>query len=267
MKLRKTISELAEKLLFPPDLYCISCGAVIDGSRTYRLCDECMAEFQWITGPSCKVCGKALGHNEERRALAKAFEGAGDALCADCIRSSHNFDRGISCVSYGPREKAPLMRLKYGEGGYLGKILGDIMYDKLMQDIEEGGGEIPFDFIVPVPLHPKRLARRGYNQASLMAGRISERLGVPLICDAVARTKATEKMSRLGAGSRSCNLAGAFRVTASGAPLAGSSVLLVDDIYTTGNTADAVSSVLKAAGARRVCILTFASGSNYIPYV
>ena len=275
MKAIKTAREILKKYVFPEGLYCISCGAIIDGSRTYHLCDECMAGFSWITGEACSLCGKSMGHADARRNISLAAANLGnpgrgpeaEILCHDCMVHPHSFDRGFSCVSYGEKEKQPLMKLKYGGAGYLGETLGKIMYDRLIQALGEEGGEIPFDTVIPVPVHPKRLALRGYNQAALMGKSLAELLQLPFEAEALRRVKATEKMSGLGAEKRVENLEGAFEITKKGRALAGQKILLVDDIYTTGNTADAAAAVLKSAGIDRVYLATFASGSNFVPDV
>lgn len=255
--------KILEKYIFPQDIYCIACGAIIDESRTYRLCDSCMKKFRWIRGAACKKCGKALGKEKERMAL---FGGNAAGICHDCRSRRHFFDGGYSCVSYGELEKKPLMKLKYAGDGYIADTLGEIMYDRLLLALaEDEGGCIPFDLIVPVPLHKKRQALRGYNQAALIGRVLAAKLGLPFYANLLRRVKATEKMSRLGASERTENLEGAFAISGRSADIAGKTILLVDDIYTTGNTADAASAVLKSAGAKAVYIITFASGSNFVP--
>lgn len=286
------VSQLAEKYIFPPSIYCISCGAIIDDTRCYSLCDSCMHEFKWITGATCKVCGKSLGHEitaaYQRQAAAQSNPAPEEQppapapvsahapapapsiplpdTCYDCLSVAHVFDCGFSCFGYGSREKAPILKLKYAEAGYVAKFLGKIMFDRLCQILEEEyGGEIPFDVIVPVPIHKSRLAKRGYNQAELIGEELSRLLGIPQNPGLIERTKATVKMNGLDTVGRSSNIEDAFQPTSQGqALLPGQSVLIVDDIYTTGSTADAVATALKKAGAEKVYLITLASGSNYL---
>lgn len=249
----------------------MSCGAIIDSSRTYSLCDECMDAFKWNIGDTCEVCGKSLGKKSEHRKRK---------ICYDCQGTHHYFDKGFSCFGYGSREKAPIIALKYGEAGYLGKILGDIAYDRIMLEIEKLGGEIFFDYIVPVPIHKERLATRGYNQAELVGRRLSKRLGIPQLNNCLGRAKNTRKMNGLDSIDRVSNVEGAFFVTKEGKRILGEQgknldfpsnakadegvrILLLDDIYTTGATADEAAKTLKEAGASKVFLLSLASGSNY----
>ena len=115
------------------------------------------------------------------------------------------------------------------------------------------------DGLVPVPLHPSKKRRRGYNQAELLAKRIGERLDIPVRPGAVRRVRRTVPMKSLSAASRAVNLTGAI---APGETAGLRRAVIIDDIYTTGATAEAVASVLKNAGVGKVFVVTMAAGSD-----
>ena len=115
----KRILEIVSEAIFPSNIYCICCGSLIDSSRSYSLCDNCIGKFHWITGATCDKCGKAL---------PEEFHGN---TCYDCMQREHHFDRGYSCLTYGFYERQVMMDFKYNNKGYLGEKLGDILYDRI----------------------------------------------------------------------------------------------------------------------------------------
>jgi ComF family protein len=144
-----------------------------------------------------------------------------------------------------------IRRLKYGDRPDLAGPLGHLA----RQAARAGGVEA--DLVVPVPLHPARLAARGYNQAALLGGAVAAELSLPLAARALARTRATPPQARLARAARLGNVAGAFRVRRPGA-VRGRRVLLVDDVSTTGATLAACAEALRAAGAAEVTALVLA---------
>jgi len=120
--------------------------------------------------------------------------------------------------------------------------------------------------VVPVPIHKNREAKRGYNQVELMARQYARHAKLPLVSQVLVRTKDTLPMRNLGVSQRIDNVRDAFSIRKGGEDiLAGKTILLIDDIYTTGSTADSCTQTLLAGGAKEVWLLTFASGSNVIP--
>ncbi len=257
----ETIKDGIAEAIFPSNIYCICCGSLIDKSRPYALCDLCVKKFHWITGRTCEKCGKALPDTYRGR------------MCYDCMRIDHAFERGFSCLMYGLHEREVLLDLKYNGKGYLAAKFGDILYDRISCE------DIRPDVIIPVPISAGRLKKRGYNQSALMARQLSKRWGVPIDEGILVRRKETMLLRSLNPADRRLALDGAFEVPhrvnvnrkngCSGAGpdpgLAGKHILLIDDIYTTGATVDACSSVLLEAGAAKVYVLTLASGGNRRP--
>lgn len=242
------IIEKGLECLYPSNIYCVSCGSIIDKTRPYALCDECMEKFHWLGKKTCRKCGKIL--NDDYR----------HDLCYDCMEYSHEFTKGYTCVQYGLYERGLLMDYKYRGKSYIGRKLGDILYDRISLE------EQSFDLIVPVPMHEKKQQQRGYNQAQLMAQRLAQRMELPCASGLLTRVRETLPMKGLGAFDRQENLRGVFAVSQKNHyEIKGRQILLIDDIYTTGSTMDACSVTLKAAGAEEVFALSFACGANIPP--
>ena len=242
----KKVWGIIDEAIFPSNIYCICCGSLIDSSRTYSLCDKCIRRFHWITGRTCDKCGKAL---------PDTYHGN---LCYDCMQRKHYFDRGYSCLTYGYYERQVLMDYKYNNKGYLGKKLGDILYDRISLE------NLSIDVIIPVPVSKARLRKRGYNQSEVMARRLASRMGVKVDGRSLVRKMNTGLLRSLNPAERELALQGAFEVVNESA-VEGKRILLIDDIYTTGATADACSKVLREAGALEILVLSLASGGNRKP--
>lgn len=233
-------------LVFPDSIYCIGCGAIIDRTRPYSLCDKCLSEYHFAVGKTCGKCGKILPENSH------------EELCPDCRTKERGFDRGYTCMMYGTYEREAIRAFKYKDRAYCGRHFGDLLYDRLEPELES----INADVVCAVPLHPKKLAERGYNQAELVAERLAKRIGIPLV-KPLERLKYTVPMARLGQLERKLNLESVFTVPAYKAELVtGKRVLLVDDIMTTGTTLDACGNALRAAGASYIAAATLAAGGK-----
>lgn len=233
-----------EDMLYPKSIYCIMCGSVIDGTRKYSLCDNCIEKFMWIKDRTCAKCGKILEGYWQ------------NDLCGDCMEREHYFDKGFTCSKYGLYERNLILEFKKRDKSYIGRILGEILYDRIVIE------NIDFDVIISVPIHRARLRERGYNQAELMAKFLAERLGVKYVKDVLKRTRKTIPMKKLGVWDRMKNLEGAFAVNEGKVKaIESKNVLLVDDIYTTGATLDVCSKILKEKGAAKIYVITFAAGS------
>lgn len=240
--------EAFDEALFPSNIYCICCGSLIDGTRNYSLCDDCMKKLHWINGRSCDKCGKSL---------PDTYRGS---LCYDCMTYSHSFIRGYSCLTYGFYERQLLMAYKYGGRGYFSRKFGDMLYDRICCE------ELEVDVIIPIPIHRKRERTRGYNQSALMAERLSDLWGVPADTKSFVRVKNTPFLRSLSPAERQARMEGAFELAGRGAErVKGKRVLMVDDIYTTGATADAFAETLTEAGAEGAWLITLASGGNRRP--
>ena len=236
------------ELLFPSGIYCVSCKSIIDNSRVYALCDKCMELFRWANGRTCEKCGKIIQEQYPHD------------ICADCRENGHYFEKGYTCVQYGVNERELLLSLKYGGNAYIGEKIALIMADRLETE------DLEIDFIIPVPMHKSKQKKRGYNQADIIARHLSKKLSLPYLGKLLLRTGNTAAMSGLSAHERRENIENAFSVADKKAgKIEGKSILLVDDIYTTGSTASACARALIEKGARKVRVITFAAGANMLP--
>lgn len=209
--------------LLPPDIACVCCGSERAVLPDYSVCADCAARLQRLQNVALSRCGDPdAGFAQAWAALA--FAGAGREL---------------------------IHRFKYDGQTYLARNLAYFLRDALADSGWRG------DALVPVPLHPKRCRERGYNQAALLARELSRLTGVPC-WQALARTRNTPRQVGLSAAQRAQNVRDAFAL-APGRDVRGVSLLLVDDVLTTGATARACARVCMEKGARAVCVLTVAA--------
>ncbi|MBQ6456409.1 MAG: ComF family protein [Mogibacterium sp.] len=240
-------------LIYPPALYCICCGKIIDASRPYRLCNDCMDSMKWIGERICLKCGKQLTEHNP-----------GD-ICFSCREHPHQFDRGYTCTEYGTHERAIVFALKYDGRADIAETIGEIMADRMLAEFTNDELTGMYDVVLPVPVHQHKKRTRGYNQAALIAVGFSGRTGVISDAGILVRVKETHVMRSLSPDQRRENIRGAFAVRKHRAEeLRGRNIMLIDDIYTTGATIDEIASLLKKAGASRVDFLSFASGADMV---
>ncbi|HZK02256.1 MAG TPA: ComF family protein [Anaerovoracaceae bacterium] len=234
-------------LIYPPNIYCIYCGKPIDKRFPYSLCPTCANTIRWANKTNCIKCGTPMW--EMKHTIS--------SLCSNCRIRRKSFDGGFTCTGYGFLEKELIHFFKYGDRSYLAWSLGDLMYERIENEINRP------DMIVPVPMYKRKERRRGYNQAGLLAKAISKRMHIPYYSHLLIRTKDTTPMNKLNAKEREENVQSVFKAADwVQNTIYGTTILLIDDVLTTGNTADACSKVLKSKGAHKVYVLTFAAGMD-----
>ncbi|MBM3504094.1 MAG: ComF family protein [Alphaproteobacteria bacterium] len=222
--------------VFPP--LCLACGEPTP--ETGQLCPTCFATVEFITPPQCQVCGAPF-----------ADEAGATLLCGACLLRRPLYARSRSCARYGDTVRGLVLAFKHGDRTELAPALAAMMMRAGAPLIAEA------DVIVPVPLHRWRLFRRRFNQAALLARAIARSGHKPLATQALARIRATSSQGRQRRRARFANVRGSFAVRRP-QQVAGRAVLLIDDVLTTGATVAACTRVLRAAGAIRVDVLTFA---------
>ena len=172
----------------------------------------------------------------------------------------HAFLKGCSAMTYGLMERQMILDYKYNGKGYMGISFGDMLTDKLMSEM------FPVECVVPVPVHKKRKRLRGYNQTAIMAERLCNNTGLNYREHGLVRVKETVLLRSMTPVERECTMKDAFSVTSYEKQyIEDMSILLVDDIITTGATADACARALLEGGAREVYLITLAAGGNKKP--
>jgi len=235
----KPFLHAALDFLFPP--LCHVCRSFIPDAGPLHICPDCRERMPAIVSPLCVECGIP-------------FTGAGeDHACGSCITSRHHVDAARAALVYEGVGRDLIHSFKYRNKTHLRRPLA-------LLTIEVLSGFVSFrapNLIVPVPLHPRRLRIRGFNQAILLAELFSSRWQIPLDRHNLRRCRWTEPQVNLSASDRRANVKGAFSIQNSGL-IHGRRVLLVDDVLTTGSTVEECARVLKNSGASEVAVITVA---------
>lgn len=170
--------------------------------------------------------------------------------CKFCENKNFYFDRAISCIEYCDKSKVLVLSLKYYGNTYMSRYIAQVMKDKLEFE------QLSADYIIPVPLHKKRMRTRGFNQAEKIARYLSKYTEIPII-DCVERNRNTKRLYALNKFQREKELKNAFEVKAGSEEIKGKRVILIDDIFTTGTTVNEISKKLKIYGVDEIIVLTF----------
>ena len=225
-------------VLFPRR--CPVCDRVLR-FRKESICPGCLEKVKFIHSPTCMKCGKGLAEEEE--------------YCQDCRRKKHLYEQGAAVFEYGSMASS-IYRFKYGGRQEYAMFFGNCMASAL-------GGRMKrwrIQALVPVPIHPSRKRKRGYNQAQLLAEVISRQTGIPVRNDIIARRKKTVPQKELDEKQRQNNLKKAFKILRNDVKL--DTIVIIDDIYTTGSTIDAMTTALHAAGVSKVYFAAMAIGNG-----
>lgn len=217
---------------------CMFCDEIIPFGYNEIICGNCDEFINYVEEPFCPKCGKTTHEENE--------------LCIDCQKTKHTYDKGISVFIYDGNIRNSILRFKYNNHKEYAKVYGKIMYDYFLM-------RNPFhaDVILPVPMYYKKQKKRGYNQAELLAEEFSKRIGIEIYKDVLIRTKNTAAQSTLDFERRKENLKEAFKVEKNFL-IKGKDIIIIDDIYTSGNTIEQCSSELIKAGAGKIYFFTLA---------
>lgn len=225
-------------LLFPAHIKCIICSRDLPKKQEIEFCSKCFEKLEKIEkDKSCIICGGALKSSN---------------ICLNCKRHKREFDMAQSVFVYKDEAQKLIINFKYNNKPYISRTLGKVLADKLKET------DWKIDLVIPVPLTLKKHKSRGYNQSELLAKECVKKIGLPLFTDVLHKTKETEQQAKLSFQERQKNLRKTFTVTDLDS-IRDKNILLIDDVLTTGATANACALCLKDSGAKKVYLLCIAS--------
>lgn len=228
------LARLAD-LALPPR--CPGCGDIVGDD--HQFCTRCWSSLRFLGPPWCALCHVPFEYDR----------GAG-AACGECMADPPLHSGVRAAVAYGDVARAVALKLKYS-----GRLACAETMARAMTRLMPDGAEL----LVPVPLHRWRIWSRGFNQAALIATALAKANGVPADMELLRRVKATPVLRGLGHKGRAKAVAGAFALApGAGEKLKGKTVVLVDDVHTSGATAAGCTRILKRGGAAKVILLCWA---------
>ncbi len=230
------VKDKIVELLFPRR--CIVCDEPVEAGKE-PVCPSCREELRYVEEPFCMKCGKQLMEEQE--------------YCEDCRNRKHAYIQGRSIFQYASVADAMFRFKNQGRREY-----ADFLAWEMYRRTKEWLMTVRPDALVPVPVHKKRMKKRGYNQAAVLAERLFAYTGIPVLENWLVREGDTAPLKDLGAQERQNNLKKAFKIVRNDVKL--NTIVIIDDIYTTGSTVDAIAQVIRQHSDCRVYVLTAAIG-------
>jgi len=242
----KSLAKGLISLLFPAD--CKICHHPLEPLSRSFICEDCWSKVKWLEAPHCSRCSKPFPSSS-------TLQGVSCLLCSECRKEKSYFEKIFVPTLYEGVMKEAIHLLKYKKKTGISASLERIMkryFDHI---------DLPhLDLVVPVPLHRKRFRERGFNQAELIADIVARYFRLKLVKNNLQRVRATKTQTTLARKERIKNIKGAFQVKNKG-EFQKKSLLLVDDVYTTGTTLKEAARVLKRAEAGEVYLFALARAS------
>ncbi len=238
----KRVANAFRLALYPEDITCDICGGELTAQTRYRICASCLEKLPFVRGHRCVACGVPLSDEAD--------------YCNRCKEDRGVFVKNRSPLVYDGEAKRLMYALKFGKKTYIAKTLGALMADEFLKC------NMTADIIVFVPMTRPEEKKRGFNQAELLATEIGARLNIPVL-PALVKTRETSAQKQLKGKDRAKNLEGAFSCVFD--EVKNRSILLIDDIFTTGATANECTKELLKRKAREVNVLTCAVTKLKIP--
>jgi ComF family protein len=228
----RTATRWALDFALPPR--CAGCGTIV--ADVHSFCPDCWKQVEFLGDSGCRTCGLPLQATEQ-------------TTCGVCLAKPPRIARTRSAVAYGELARSLAIRLKYARKVAIARTMARYMAPL----VSEAGERL----LVPVPLHRTRLWSRGFNQSALVARELSNHLGIAVDAMVLKRIRRTPPLKGMSPLQRRKTVSGAFRV-GDKAAIAGKTVILVDDVLTTGSTAEACARALRRAGAARIELVSWA---------
>ena len=215
----------------------MSCNTLLNYNTKIELCDNCAKDFNPYRGNRCITCDRPIDNTGE---------------CSICKSEKIYFEKGYCVYPYAGAVRNTILNFKFKNMALYYTYLGSKMTEYYFEYIMES-----YDYITAVPIHKKKLKIRGYNQAELLAEYISEQINIPY-CTVLKRTVNTKPQNALNKKERGVNIKNAFSLI-DNINIKNKSILIVDDIFTTGTTINECCKVLKKAGAFKVDFLSLSA--------
>lgn len=233
------ILNSVEDFLFKPHS-CLFCGCECDDDE-YRICFRCEKELDYIGEKYCLKCGTKIDGDYD--------------FCIECKSTPHNFKFARSVLIYNEKSSPAILRFKYGGRKTFALPLAKLLVKRFLET------EILADVVTFVPMPKEREKQRGYNQSRELCQEFSNLTQIPMI-ESLERIKLVERQATLGKQDRKKNLEGSFGAV-NKSNFKGKEILLIDDVVTTGATADECAKTLLNAGAKNVFVLSIAKTPNF----
>lgn len=238
--MKEKIHHILNKVLdflVPPNIKCIYCGEEIETPNKYNACKNCLKTLPYNNKKVCKFCGDKISDES--------------TLCLSCFFSPPLFKIARAPFLYEPPISTLISNLKFENAKYAVKPLAQFLIDEYIKNNYE------CDIVIPVPLSPLRQKQRKFNQASLIASIVAKHFNLPMIENAVVRSRNTPKQTNLDYRARQQNMIDAFELV-SKSNLKDKNILVIDDVYTTGATIHNFCKTLKKAKPKNIYVLTIA---------
>ncbi len=225
--------QILTDLIFPPR--CAVCDAVLPAGE-WGACRACKARLRYIREPRCLRCGGEMPYGSE------------EEYCGGCAGRKLSYEMGFPLLSYVPPVSDAVAAMKYHGRKEYAAFYASEMLRVFSASYRLAAPEA----VIPVPVSARRLRKRGYNQAELLAEFIAEGMQLPMDTGFLRRIRNTKPQKTLGSSAREDNLRASFLAETPPGERPYRTVLLVDDIYTTGATVNACAEAMKAAGVQKV---------------
>ena len=239
-KVPRNVANGAVDLILPS-----ACWLCSEPTSGQPFCDRCEQALTDEPSPVCPRCASSLS---EATAAAN--------ICPRCDQQSFAYDSVVRLGPYAGALREAILRMKKPSGEMFAEAAVDVFARHMLPRLRNRA----FDSVIPIPLHWWRRLRRGYNQSELLAGAMAKSIGTPLLSRVLRRIRRTQLQSQLTAEERRTNVRGAFAPRAK-TNLSGKSVLLVDDVLTSGATAHEAARVLRSLGAKAIVVAVLAHES------
>lgn len=245
----KTIAEIALDTILPPR--CVVTGEMVD--RQGMIAPGAWAELDFINDPMCTKCGIPFGFEADEDEEITGIETDDGKHCLQCIDYPPLYDSARSALRYNEQSRNMVLGFKHADQTHAARAF--------VPWLKMAGADMlkDADALIPVPLHRWRLLKRRYNQSAMMASFLRRETKTPVLYEGLLRTRHTETQGHLNFQERRKNVKRAFIVNEKyKGQIEGKTIILMDDVYTTGSTVKECTKALKKAGAKAVHILTLA---------